>query len=205
MIRPYAGTGLAMRHSKRPPVDCAVCTKPIENPGPFQKVHPGACHREWNNRNSAKHHAKRKAAKLAKRARKKIGKISGRKPIKDPAYLDFIRSRACIICAFAEQRWNQHRTMRERITAAGVDFTDHTPIGNSPKPQQLTPTEAAHVGLRGLRQKCSDRETLPLCAEHHRTGPDSHHVLGKRFWEHHGIDRDIWVAAYAEAQRRDAA
>jgi hypothetical protein len=28
---------------------------------------------------------------------------------------------------------------------------------------------------------------------HHRTGPDSQHVLGKRFWEVHGINRaDLW-------------
>jgi len=59
---------------------------------------------------------------------------------------------------------------------------------------QTTPTEAAHVGERGLGQKCSDRETIPLCAAHHRTGPESHHVLGKKFWQHHGLDRDEIVA-----------
>lgn len=30
---------------------------------------------------------------------------------------------------------------------------------------------------RGLGQKCSDRETIPLCAEHHRLDPFSGSVL----------------------------
>ena len=47
---------------------------------------------------------------------------------------------------------------------------------------QTSPTEAAHVGVRGLGQKCNDREAVPLCGEHHRTGPDSHHQRGKGFW-----------------------
>jgi hypothetical protein len=55
-------------------------------------------------------------------------------------------------------------------------------------------TEAAHVGVRGLGQKSSDRSAIPLCAEHHRLGRDSHHRLGKRFWEHHGLDRDALIA-----------
>ncbi len=59
---------------------------------------------------------------------------------------------------------------------------------NSPLPQSSR-TEAAHVGERGLGQKCSDRETIPLCALHHRIGPESHHVLGKGFWQHHGINK----------------
>ncbi len=48
--------------------------------------------------------------------------------------------------------------------------------------------EAAHVGERGLGQKCSDREALPMCAHCHRTGPEAHHVIGKVFWVHHGLD-----------------
>ena len=56
--------------------------------------------------------------------------------------------------------------------------------------------EAAHVGERGLGQKCSDRETLPLCAEHHRLGMDSHHVLGRGFWTHWAISRILVIAKY---------
>ena len=51
------------------------------------------------------------------------------------------------------------------------------------------PAEAAHLAARAFGQKCSDRETGPLCAWDHRLGPHSHHVLGRMFWKHHGIDR----------------
>ncbi len=50
-------------------------------------------------------------------------------------------------------------------------------------------SEAAHLGVRAFAQKCSDRETGPLCAWDHRLGPESHHALGRMFWQHHGIDR----------------
>ena len=50
--------------------------------------------------------------------------------------------------------------------------------------------EAAHVGLRGLAQKCSGWEVLPLCTWHHGRGfPESHHTLGKGFWSYHNLDR----------------
>jgi len=49
--------------------------------------------------------------------------------------------------------------------------------------------EAAHVGARGLGQTCPDRQAVPLCSKHHRTGPYAHHVLGKRFWVFHRMDR----------------
>ncbi len=63
---------------------------------------------------------------------------------------------------------------------------------------QSTPTEAAHVGERGLGQKCSDREAIPLCATHHRTGALAQHVLGKKFWAFHGLDRAKLIAQYQE-------
>ena len=58
------------------------------------------------------------------------------------------------------------------------------------------PVEAAHVGDRGLGQKCRDQETIPLCGYHHRTGPDSQHVMGKQFWGHHAINRADLVTLY---------
>ncbi len=64
--------------------------------------------------------------------------------------------------------------------------------------------EAAHVGDRGLGQKCSDRETIPLCQWHHRIGTKSHHALGKRFWVAWDLDRDMLIQQYNaayEAQR----
>lgn len=85
---------------------------------------------------------------------------------KDPAYLAFIRTQACVCCE-AEGR------------------------------RQLEPTEAAHVGLRGLSQKCSDRETIPLC-RHHRTGFNAHHRLGRKFWEHFELDRGGLIEDFNE-------
>lgn len=85
----------------------------------------------------------------------------------DPAYLEWIRTLPCVVC----QR-REHGTGR------------FLPV------LQLGPTESAHIVDRGLGQKCPDRETIPLCVAHHRTGRHAHHKLGKRFWQHHGIDRD---------------
>lgn len=50
-------------------------------------------------------------------------------------------------------------------------------------------TEASHIGERGLSQKCPDREAIPLCVEHHREERQSAHVMGKRFWSFHGLDK----------------
>lgn len=98
----------------------------------------------------------------------------------DEKYKAWIRSLACAVCAIP----------RGRIWSG--------PFGNPVKTpftlEQTTRTEAAHVGPRGLGQKCSDRQTLPLCAQHHRTGKDSHHTLQKHFWSHHNLDRDALIA-----------
>ena len=63
---------------------------------------------------------------------------------------------------------------------------------------RAAPSEAAHVRYgdptqgkpsTGVAEKPSDRWTVPLCAEHHRTGPDAQHGSGERkWWERHGID-----------------
>lgn len=66
---------------------------------------------------------------------------------------------------------------------------------------QTTRTECAHIGDRGLSQRAPDITAVPLCVPHHREGRMSAHVLGKRFWEHWGIDRDGIIA---ELQRRYA-
>jgi hypothetical protein len=94
---------------------------------------------------------------------------------KDKKYLAFIRSQPCLLCDDAIER---------RVFIAGIPY------------RQVWPTEAAHVGERGLSQKCSDYETLPLCAGHHRIGRQSHHVLGRKFWEHHGINKPEILSGY---------
>lgn len=63
---------------------------------------------------------------------------------------------------------------------------------------QESPTEAAHVGVRGLRQKSSDRATLPLCGYHHRIGLFSHHRAGKNFWTIWKLDKEKLIAELRE-------
>lgn len=47
-------------------------------------------------------------------------------------------------------------------------------------------TEAAHVGwTKGLAQKCSDFETIPLCPAHHR---EQHRMGLKAFTRKHSLD-----------------
>jgi len=58
--------------------------------------------------------------------------------------------------------------------------------------------EADHVGARGYGVRCGDDETLPVCSQHHRTGKDARHVLGRKFWDHHGIDRAALLSHYAQ-------
>ncbi len=92
--------------------------------------------------------------------------------IENPEYLAFVRQHGCVVC---------HLGMLVR--------DEDEPC------VQASLTEAAHVGLRGLSQRCSDTETLPLCAtEHHREGPESAHVLSKHFWRVHGLNRDALIA-----------
>jgi hypothetical protein len=93
---------------------------------------------------------------------------------RDREYLAWIRSLPCVCC------W-QHV------------FWEIVRDGFAPGLYQNPPTEAAHVGERGLSQKCPDREAIPLCKWHHTEGPESHHRLQRRFWEKWGLDRDTLV------------
>jgi hypothetical protein len=48
--------------------------------------------------------------------------------------------------------------------------------------------EACHCGGRGLGQKASDLDTIPLNRKLHTNGPHSYHVLGRvRFEDYHGV------------------
>jgi hypothetical protein len=61
---------------------------------------------------------------------------------------------------------------------------------------QTSPTEAAHTGMHGLSAKSPDDTTIPLCGyQHHREGPLSYHVLGKRFWTYWDLDRVALLTA----------
>ena len=45
--------------------------------------------------------------------------------------------------------------------------------------------EPAHTGLRGLGQKASDFEAVPMCRICH----ERYHVHALSFWSHFGLDR----------------
>lgn len=67
-------------------------------------------------------------------------------------------------------------------------------------------TQVAHVGMRGLAQKCPDREAIPLGQKHHihptaGGGPESHHALGKSFWTHHNLNRQLILDCLQNAYR----
>lgn len=60
------------------------------------------------------------------------------------------------------------------------------------------PVEVAHVRMAdidrgkphtGMQEKPSDKWTVPLCAMHHREGPDAQHKSNEaEWWERHEID-----------------
>lgn len=100
-----------------------------------------------------------------KKLRAKQAKISGRKPARDAKYLAWIRTLDCAVL-----------------------FCDQRRFPN----MMLSVTEAAHVGkVRGLGQKCSDYEAIPLCRYHHR----EQHRLQKRFWVVYSLDREAIISA----------
>lgn len=90
---------------------------------------------------------------------------------RNPAYLAWIRTLPCVCC---EQLLRSLRS------------------------EQCGPTEAAHVGERGLSQKSSDLETIPLCRWHHTQSPEAHHRIGKKFWAYWGIARDALIKSLNE-------
>ena len=64
-------------------------------------------------------------------------------------------------------------------------------------------TEIAHVGERGLGQKCADNEVVPLGTKHHRTGPNASHLLGKRFWAVHHLNMETVLATLQSLYKRE--
>lgn len=60
-------------------------------------------------------------------------------------------------------------------------------------------TQAAHVGTRGLGQRCADKFAIPLGKLHHMHptaggGQESIHALGRNFWMHFKLDREEILA-----------
>jgi len=112
----------------------------------------------------------------------------------DPDYLAFIGTLPCCVCFAACYRSGEVWMLID------VGWEPAIMRGDSPAVQESR-TEAAHVGPHGSSdQKADDRETAPLCHdEHHQNGPESHHKLRTKFWEHHGID---WPKLRAALQAR---
>lgn len=104
---------------------------------------------------------------------------------KDAAYLAWLHTLPCVCCEL----------LRMRLLEAGLSEADCV--------VQTAPTEAAHVGDRGMSQRCPDRQAIPLCGHtthmdgpasgHHREGPASAHKLQTKFWSYWDLDRDVLI------------
>lgn len=73
-----------------------------------------------------------------------------------------------------KKRKGQRRSSRVRDEAwlAEVRRLPCAAVSDSCGTHCLGAVEADHAGLRGLGQKCSDRETIPLCRRHHQERTD---------------------------------
>lgn len=60
---------------------------------------------------------------------------------------------------------------------------------------QFGETEAAHIGGNSAA-KAGNRSAIPLCREHHRTGPYAQERLKARFGEFWGIDVAALIVEY---------
>lgn len=107
---------------------------------------------------------------------------TAKKTGKDPARLEWIRTLPCVACVGME--------CFLRLLAGAHTWGDIARIHQ----RQRFPSESAHVGDRGLSQKCPDSEAIPLCSiGHHREGKYSAHVLGCGFWRFHGLDKEALI------------
>jgi len=92
--------------------------------------------------------------------------------------------------AYLERSWLKRKTRRYVVPFEIIRYWDWIRTQPCAVCGARRGIAAAHVGLRGLGQKCSGWEVIPLCRAHHDRGmPTSHHELGKRFWGFHGLER----------------
>jgi len=104
-------------------------------------------------------------------------------------FWEWVRAQPCVCC--------------QTIADAIMHGNQKDSLGNY-RPLQKSPTEVAHIGPRGLRQKCDPREVVPLCGVlHHRLGPYSAHRLGKEFWKFHELGRESALRGLWEKYERD--
>ena len=119
-----------------------------------------------------------------------------KRPKRDPeaaAFKAWVRSLCCIVCWLAGSGEWEEFVAEPHFVYGRADV-------------QTSDTEAHHAGDHGYGRKASDWTCIPLCGfEHHREGKDAAHVLGKRFWKTHGIDRDGLIAALQARFREERA
>jgi hypothetical protein len=118
-----------------------------------------------------------------------------RGPFRDPEFIAWVRLWPCIAClrhAYPGLFWNEFKallgSLARDVAEREAVWVELAGCGR---------TEAAHVGARGLDQKCDDRDVLPLGSKHHRTGPEAHHVIGRAFWSRHALTQSLGRTMYA--------
>lgn len=81
---------------------------------------------------------------------------------KEPAHLAYLRKLPCLVCGSSHEVEAAH--IRMASAAHGKPST-------------------------AMAQKPPDRFCVPLCAVHHRTGPDAQHSMSEKdFWDKNGIE-----------------
>jgi hypothetical protein len=66
--------------------------------------------------------------------------------------------------------------------------------------------EAAHTGSHALGQKASDYSCIPLCHQHHRTGNEAIHKIGRRaFQDRFSLDVEELIKRFNALWRNPAA
>lgn len=110
----------------------------------------------------AKRLERKRAATEYLRARREVPAPGQRQPRqRNNAFLQFVRRHPCCICGTARHIEAAH--IRSGYPEAGWSAT-------------------------GMQEKPDDARALPLCADHHRDGPDAQHKANERsWWASHGI------------------
>jgi len=106
----------------------------------------------------------------------------------DLGYRAWLREWPCFICFMqycSEEGLNFWDSCKAPFTRWAFAFNSKRKCG---------PTQAAHVGSKGIGQKCPEREMMPLGLRHHlhpTAGgfPDSHHAGKRTFWLKHKLSR----------------